>query len=210
MNRTFCYIGVISFVSYLLWGSGFVSDDFADLVLLKSLGSPDFLVPHHNFINVPVGHFTHHIWFRYFELGGHLIDLTKIFWTCLSLFLIFRFLRRFHDHKTSLLIALVFAFHPSHDSIPFWYAPAGHLVALAIYFEAYNQCCEARHKVATVLALLASFMVYSSTPVALALGVLCLLQKEAKRFWILVTPNLVYIVYFFGVSHFARIAPSRF
>jgi hypothetical protein len=196
-------------VAYLLWGTGLVSDDFVDLLTFRNKGFPELLVPTGNFVNVPVGHFSHHVWFSLFDLDGIVMDCFKIGFTIASLLLIARFFKEFHGPELSLTVTFLFIFYPSHDSIPYWYAPSGHLLSLALYFTAYVETSRKKFLRGIVLAGLASFMVYGSTPVAVALWALFAMQKRHKAALVMLLPNLVYIAYFVFVSLVVNKAPSR-
>jgi hypothetical protein len=196
-------------VVYLLWNTGLVSDDFVDLVRFQTRHFPGLMIPTGNFINVPVGHLTHHIWFRFFAIDSLTVDFFKIGFTIVSLYLIEKFFRLYLSSPNSFLVALVFVFFPSHDAIPFWYAPSGHLLAIAVYFYAYYLAHLNKLVGAFIAALVASFMVYGSTPVAVALFTLFLLNKQPKKGMVILVPNIIYAAYFLYMSVYINAAPSR-
>ena len=197
-------------IGYLLMHTGIVSDDFADIVQFQGKSFTEGLRPTGNFINVPVGHFTHHIWFHYFHLDNLVVvDLFKIVFTLISFVLISTFFRLFLGPNASLLASFLFVFFPSHDAMPYAYAPSGHLLSIAVYLYAYCVAERDRLWLAFALALVASFMVYGSTPIAVGLFVLCVLKGNLKKGMALIVPNVIYAIYFVYVTMIASIAPSR-
>lgn len=207
---SFRYAVTAALASYLLLNTGFVSDDFVDILKLRDLPIPVLLKPSGNFINVPVGHLTHHIWFALFSIeNSYLVDLFKITFVLISLVLLTEFFKSFAPPGEALLISILFTFFPSHDSIPYWYAPTGHLLSLSLYFYAYRLAEQERLATAFLLGFLASFMVYGSTPTAVALFALCWLKKRVRAGLVLLAPNIIYAIYFVQVSLIARVAPSR-
>jgi hypothetical protein len=197
-------------VGYLLINTGVVSDDFADMVQFRGKSLVEVLPPTGNFINVPVGHFTHHIWFHYFHLDNLVVvDLFKIAFTLVSLLLIGRFFALFVARATAFVIAMVFVFFPSHDAMPYSYAASGHVFAIAVYLYAYYSAERGRLALAFLLATTASFMVYGSTPTALGLFALFALRRQMTKAMVMLVPNLVYAAYFIYVSVIASVAPSR-
>lgn len=181
-----------------------------DVLRFRHLQFPELLIPSGNFLNVPVGHITHHIWFYFFDIDGSpVVDVFKIGFTIISLQLIVLFFRLFVSVQNAWLISLLFIFFPSHDAIPYWYAPSGHLLSIAFYLFAYYLAHHQKYVGAFCLALIASFMVYGSTPVALALFTLSLLHKKVKQAFLLLVPNLLYAAYFLYLTVFSSQAPSR-
>lgn len=199
-----------AFLASLLWNTGLVSDDFVDVVQLSKGTFWQNFWPQDNFINTPVGHLTHHLWFSTFDtLSAWRVDVLKIVYTTFSVGLLTYFFRQYHDLKDSLAISLIFCLYPSHDSIPFWFAPSGHLLSTALFFLAALWLKQGKIKRASFLILFASFMVYGSTAVAAGLVVLLLAEGYRRQALWLAGLHCCYIAYFITVSIVFKAAPSR-
>lgn len=204
------YLVYFAVIAYLLINTGVVSDDFADIAQFRDKSFVEVLPPSGNAINTPVGHFSHRIWFRYFGLDNlFVVDLFKIAFTLLSFYLISKFFRLFLATDTAFLVSFVFIFFPSHDAMPYAYAPSGHVLSIALYLYAYYMAHRDKLILAFLLALAASFMVYGSTPIAVALFVLFVANREIKKGVVMIVPNAIYAMYFMYVSIIAALAPSR-
>ena len=207
-NADFLVISLLTV--YLLFNTGFVSDDFVDILQMKDQTFPQLLMPTGNFVNVPVAHFTHHIWFALFGMDTPLIvDFFKMGFTIVSIFWIRQFFLIFVSQRNALWVSFAFVFFPSHDAIPYWYAPTAHLVSMALYMYSFSLAYRDRLAPAFLLGLVASFMVYGSTPIALSLSLLFLLYRDFKKSLIMLIPNLLYIIYFVTITMIVSVAPSR-
>jgi len=80
---------------------------------------------------------------------------------------------------------------------------------MAIYLYSYYLAYTNTPVAAFILALLASFMDYGSTPIAVALFILFVLDKQMKKGMILIVPNIIFAIYFVSVSILVAAAPSR-
>ena len=208
-SSTAPYFVYFALIAYLLMNTGVVSDDFVDIAQYRNVNFVETLIPTGNFINVPVAQLSHHMWFRYFSVDDSVVDLFKIGFTVLSFYLISTFFRLFVARDTAFLLSFLFIFFPSHDAMPYGYAISGHVLAMALYLYAYCLAQRDRLVLAFLLALVASFMVYGSTPIAVALFVLFAVNREIKKAMVMIVPNAIYAAYFIYVSIIVAVAPSR-
>ena len=80
---------------------------------------------------------------------------------------------------------------------------------IALYLYAYYLAVKNRFLYAFVAALIASFLYFSSVPVAVALFILFLLQKEWKKAAVLFIPNVIYSCYYIYVVKILREGVGR-
>lgn len=209
-NNNFMYLFYLIIISYLLINIGIFSDDFADVLALGDKKIIEILIPDGNFINAPLSRFTHNIWFHFCTIDSFfIIDLLRIFYIALSLYLTSKFFNLYLDKKDALLTSFLFIFFPSHDSIPYCLPFASHALAFALYFYSYYLAYYKKVVLPFILAIIASFMSYGSTPMAIFLFVLFLLNKEYKKSLIMIIPNIIYSIYFIFLSIIFKITPSR-
>ena len=200
------YFSFFVLAAYLLINTGFVSDDFAVMIRFNNKNFSDILIPD-RFLHIPVLHYIlniNYFWFNHYN-GEGLLNLCKIANVFLSLYLTTKFFEIYVDFIRALLISFIFVFFPSHDGATFWYF--GQYLALNISFYLYSFYLAHKNRLclAFVMALIASFTSYGSPPIALALFILCIFNKQFKRGAVLLVPNLVFCVYYIAMVNFGKV-----
>ena len=192
---------------YLFLHTGAFSDDY--IVIAIALDEiADFLYPS-KFIATPVLHYTHIIFYNLFETNYILYDLLKIFWLTMSFLMVDRFFSLFVSKFKSKLISLFFILFPIHDSTAYWFLAQYLMLTISFYLFSYYLAYKDKLYLAFIFALLASFVSYGSTPIALGLFVLFILKGENKKSLVMIVPNIGYVLYYTYVTKVLGIGTQR-
>lgn len=183
----------ILLICYMTINTGLVSDDFAEIVSLKD---SSLWTGINSFIERPALFFV--IGFAYKLFGDNILlyDIAKVFYITVELLLIARFFTLWFRKEAALLAAFIFLYYPIHESTVFWFLNHWLPLAMAFYMYAFYLAEKERHVIAFFMACMASFLSYGSTPMALSLAVLFLMQKKIKKAFIMAVPNMIYIGYY--------------
>ena len=190
-------------LSYLIINTGLVSDDFALMARLKDKNFLDILIPKgiFYFIERPVVYFSHYIWYYFFQIDDlTIVNILKILYIFLSFYLISQFFKIFLDRQNAFLISFFFIFFPSHDSIVYSFILHYLILSFAFYFYSFYLAYNNKLAFAFLSALIASFISYGSSVIAIALFFLFTLHKEFKKGLVLLIPNILYSFYYIFLS----------
>ena len=185
---------------YLLVNTGLFSDEFRLLLLMQNKSLLGAFRLERMFVSNPLSHYLFNF-FLFFAKNGQLmtIEILKILYILLSIYLISKFFSIFLTESNALLAAFFFVFYPIHDSVTYFFLAQQIFFNFAFYYYAYYLAYNNRLVLACIFSFLGSFVFYGSPPIALGLFVLFLLNKEIKKGLIIYIPNLIYIVYFLTV-----------
>lgn len=193
---------------FLLWGTGFATDDYVHLLhgLTRSI-SENWLPK--EYISVPVLHYTHGL--AYFVLGDRpwAYDLLKAGYAGMGVFFASRFFQLFCEPRRALMLAFLFIFMPLHDAATFWLTGLYLVLSFSCYLFAFVQAAAGRHGLAVLFALLGSFSSYGSPPIAFGLALLAMMQRRPKHALVLLIPNLIYILYYLATSLLLKAGTQR-
>ena len=190
-------------IIYLVLNTGIVSDDFNAMALTKGKSFVEVLVPRGDFyfVDTPVEHFSQYIWYRFFDLSNAVaVNICKIVYIMLSFLMVAQFFKIYVRDSAAFLISFFFIFFPSHDSTVYMFMTQYLTLSFAFYLYAYYLAYRNQMLLAFVSATIASFISYGSTPIALALFVLFVLNKSVKKAMIMLIPNILYALYFISVT----------
>lgn len=190
-RRWLTHLPFLVLFAYSLHGVGLCCDDFDLLVLVPRDRSFGYLLAN------PANILTHglpFLWLGYEDQGAY--DLLKFGWVAAAYAMAYRFGGLFFAAPRAALFAALFVFYPSHDSTSFWFTTQYLLLTAAFYLYAFYLASRDRLAAAAAMATLASFVSYGSTPWALGLGLVFLLQRQFRRAAVLLVPNFVYIAYY--------------
>lgn len=200
MKKDYILVIIFSILClYLLINTGIISDEFDVIFKVKNKNIEDLLILNRDsyFLETPVEHYTHFIWYRFFRIDNlALINIFKITYIVISFYMVSRFFKIFLDTYTALWVSFLFIFFPSHDSTVHCFM--GQYLTLSFAFYLYSFYLAHRNKLiwAFISALMASFISYGSAPVAVALFILFTLRKEFKKGACLLIPNIIYALFF--------------
>jgi hypothetical protein len=120
-----------------------------------------------------------------------------------------KFFSLFISREKSYLVSFLFIFYPIHDATTFWYIGEYLTLSVSFYLFAYYLIANEHIKTGMLVATMASFVSYGSTPVAISLFLLFILQKEYKKGILLFVPNMVYISYYIIITKYLAIGTQR-
>jgi hypothetical protein len=195
LSRWLIHAPFLVLFAYSLHGVGLCCDDFDLLVLVPRDRSFGYLLA--NPANIPT-HGLAFLWIGYERQV--LYDLLKFAWVAAAYAMAYRFGGLFFAPPQAALFAALFVFYPAHDSTSFWFTSQYLLLTAAFYLYAFYLASRDRLAAAAAMATLGSFVSYGSTPWALGLGLVFLLQRKLRRAAVLLVPNLVYVAYYAVVT----------
>lgn len=197
------YILYSLLIVYLLMNTGVVSDDFSMMVRTKA-GSFTSLITEKvgfYFADTPVEHFTHYIWYHFFDIfNAAAVNFFKTIYILAAFFMIAQFFRIYLELPLALLASFVFLFFPSHDSTVYMFMIQYLTLSFALYLYAYRLAHNNRLTFAFLFGLAASFLSYGTPPLALALCLLFILNRNFKKAAVMIVPNVIYTFYFLFVT----------
>jgi len=202
-------IVVFLVICYLMLFTGIASDDYIFIDLYSHDKFNSFYYPLTNVVATPILHYTHVLFYKLFNLNYLLYDTLKILWIFISFLMIKKFFSLFISPQKSLLVSFLFIYFPTHDSSTYWFLAQYLMLTISFYMFAYYLAENNKLALSFIFAFLASFVSYGSTPVAVSLFLLFLLQKEYKKSILILIPNLLYIVYYIYLTKFLMIGTAR-
>jgi hypothetical protein len=205
---TVALIVLMGYGIFLLWSTGFATDDYVHLLngLTRSIG--DNLWPK-EYVSVPVLHYTHGL--AYFVLGDRpwAYDLLKAVYAGCGVYAASRFFCLFCGPRRALMLGFLFIFLPLHDAATYSLTNQYLVISFSSLLFAYALGATERYRWAVLLSLLGSFSSYGSPPIAFGLAVLALLQRRGKLAAALLVPNLIYVTYYLGTSLMLKAGTQR-
>lgn len=204
LNKNLFFILFIIFISYLLINTGIISDDFNAIEGLKGTKIKDVFFSSY-FMSTPVENFSHYFWYYFFPMDNlFLLNIIKTFYILLSFFLVFLFFSIYLSKFSALCASFLFIFFPTHDSTVYFFMGQYLTLSFAFYLYSFYLAYHNKLVLAFILGLIASFISYGSTPIALALFTLFFLNKEFKKGMAIIIPNLIYAIYFVPLNIIMR------
>lgn len=199
-------------IFYLVMNTGIISDEYE--VIQRMKGKNFFEATHpkniYYFLCTPAQYLTHYIWYYFFRVDNSIAgSMVKIIYVFLSFYLISKFFQIFLDQQNSFLASFLFVFFPSHDSTVYGFMAQYLCLSFAFYLYAFYLSHKNKLFLSFLSALLASFVSYGSTPLALSLFSLFAFNKEFKKGLIMIIPNIIYMLYFIPLNIVMRLGAPR-
>lgn len=184
------------FVFFVVFKTGFVSDDFYVLV-----SKPKKWFDLGGLEASPLLHFTHWIAFSSIPWHGQLLaEFLKASYAVFCFLSFFLFFNQFRDKEIAIWAGLSLLFFPNRDGSTFFFIGQHTMISLAFYLLAFVQANQDNKIISIILSFCGSFISYGSTPIATGLAVLFFLQKKYKKACWLALPNLIYVIYYFCIT----------
>ena len=80
-NKNLLFFLYLILIAYLVINTGIISDDYDAMDRLKERSLKDVLIPDGYFIETPVEHFTHYVWYYWFRVDNlFILNIVKIFY----------------------------------------------------------------------------------------------------------------------------------
>lgn len=210
LNKKVNFLIFFIIILYLVFLTGYVSDDFSEINNTKEYKNNFPYLPFKNFINIPVLYYTHYIFYYFVSLDNIiLLSLIKFFYTAASFYMVVKFFSIFTNLNAAFLISFFFIFWPTHDSTVYFYLGQYLMLSISLHMYTYYLLHQNYYKSSIIFSILASFISYGSTPVAVSLFLLFCLNKEYKKSLYILIPNCIYILYYISVSKILSVSISR-
>jgi hypothetical protein len=199
---------MFAFIVFLLWGTGFATDDYVFLLQGLTQRIADNWWPK-IYISVPVMHYTNGL--AYFVLGDRpwAYDLLKALYAGIAVYWSYRFFAVFCPPRRALVLGFLFVFLPLHDAATYSFTSFYLVLSFSAYLFAYALGAEGRLGWSVLFALVGSFASYGSPPIALGLAVLALLHRRRAVIAAMLVPNAIYIAYYLTTSIVFNVGTQR-
>jgi hypothetical protein len=199
----------IVIIIYLVLNTGIISDDYIFMSILKGQNPLHLLVPKQN-PGTPVETYFFFMWYPLFRLDNMAaVNILKVLYIILAFYMVSRFFSIFLDKRNTALASFLFLFFPSHDSTVYWFLGQYLTLSIAFYLYAYYLAFKDRLILASVFAILGSFISYGSSVIAVSLFLIFALHREFKKGLTLLIPNILYSAYYVFISKFLATGPDR-
>jgi hypothetical protein len=208
------FFWIFCFISYLLYGTGIHSDDYAEIQSMSGLSLHEFYYASPEDLGIFLfGLPTYYILFWIFPSLGYenlfLYDVIKI---CINFFCfiaIYIFFKDYLSKVAAILCSFLFIFFPLHDATNYWYMCMGYLLSPAFLMLGHYLIRANKTLVGFLVTLTGAFAFYVSPPFIFGLGTIFLVEKMYKKFFIYITPGLIYCTYYFLIKAFVTGAERR-
>ncbi len=196
--------------AYLLSGTGLFSDDYTNMDRVKGKTASQVLLHDFYFIETPVVFFTNYPWYTFFKIDDAVRPASvKIVYTIAVFWMISLFFSLFMDRTWAHITSFVFIFFPVHDAYPYWFVAHYLGLSFGFYLFAYYLAQKQRPFAGLFFAFLGSFVSYGSTPIAVALALLFVLNREKIKALIMLVPNVIYSIYYMAISAYMHIGTEK-
>ena len=206
---------VYTFIFYLIFFTGYFSDDFSEINRINENNNQVSAIPTFNYVNMPVLYYTHYLFYYFVDYDNiFFISTIKFLYTAICCYMVSKFFSLFVDSRNALIISFLFIFWPTHDSTVYWLLGQYLMITMSFYLYSYYLIEKEFIFNGILMAFLASFISYGSSPVAISLAILFIFNKKIKKSFFLIFPNIIYIVYYilvskvFAISSVSRIPDS--
>ena len=208
------YSLIFFFVSYLFLGTGIHSDD---IILVKEIEFhytlKDILLPDLSKIHVVVfgipSYYMDYLQYYFFDRNYYFYDIMKIIVSLVSLSLIYKFLKQYLNKSNSFLFSLFFVFFITHDSVNYWVITLPYLLVVALVMYSHALVNEKKYKIGFFYGVIGSFFTFASPPYVFGLSIIFLIKKEWKKFIVFLSPQILYIIYYFFISTVLELSKGR-
>jgi len=157
-KKVFCFFTIIIIV--LVYGTGIVSDDITEIAIRRGMSDIwEHFIPRGNFVNIPVFNLTHMWVYSLIDIDNLLLlDILKVGYAILSLYMVARFFSLFIDGYSSLVTSFLFLFFPTRESTTYCLMGSHMAFSMYCYLFAYYLIHKDCLKRAASVAFLASFI----------------------------------------------------
>jgi len=194
-------LSCFALISYLLSKTGYISDDYTHILNVENNSIKNILIPNGLWVVTPLEHYTHNIWYRFFQINNEtIVTILKIVYISLSFYMVKKFFSIYLDNQKSFIASFLFIFYPTHDSVTYCYIGSYMILTISSYLYAYYAAYHNKLFCALILSIFASFLSYASPPIAFALFILFALNREFKKGAIIIIPNVVYSLYYIVIT----------
>ncbi len=197
---------------YLCIGTGLHSDDYS---FLTQVVEGDFvstikkIFSSSSYLYSTPAIFFDFVQFYYFGYSGIQYDIVKSLVAFFAIYSAWMFAKQYIDQGRALLFSTFFVLFPLHDAANYWTTGTYLLItgAWVMLSHVFVNC--GRGGVGLSLGFLGAFWSYASPPLIAGLSITFLLRREYHKFWLFVLPEVLYVIYYFGISRWFAVGEFR-
>jgi hypothetical protein len=213
LNKQSIYIVLFILICYLLIGSGIHSDDITTIYGVQEKSFSNIIFPDLGKIHVIVfglpSYYLDYLQYYFFGFNGFYYDAVKVIITLVSFVLIYKFFLQYIEQWKAFVLTFLFVFFITHDGVNYWMIALPYLLTPAIILYSHMLINQNNYYKGFGFGLLGSFMSFASPPYAIGLSLIFLLKKEWRKFLFFITPQLLYIGYYFFISNYLQLSKGR-
>ncbi|MDB9800197.1 hypothetical protein OAB90_01130 [bacterium] len=202
------HIVLLAVISYLIWGTGIYTDDYA---LLNYYSNKAWYIEgwSNNYLSLIPWWVIKSPVYIFGDASGFLFDIAKICIVYATIICLCLALRVFIEQWPARILSIFIILYPTHDSTVYWYNGQYFnygilLVSLAFYLQ------EKRKYVLSVpVNTLGAFFSYASPPLGFGFIAVYCYQKKWLSALIFGIPHLLYFLYYLGLKVFFEAPASK-
>ena len=214
INNKFFFV-LFLVLCYLIVNTGMHSDEYEAVGLFQNTSFYKFLALfppaqqdtmltglQQTMLVNPVAYYA--FWWMYLIFGlDHqwIYDLTKIICHLLCVFFVYRFALDYLSKERAVLLSILFVFYPLHETTTYWYMTIPYILVPSLFMFSHHLVRNKRFGLGVLFSTFAAFSYYVSPPYFLGLSVIFLLEKKFKEAFLFALPGVLYIVYYFLMTH---------
>lgn len=199
-NRYALPVFFLLLIVYLVINTGIVSDDISNTADLRGVSIMKMLTQP-VCLHTPAEIFFFFIWYPLFSFDNSvLVSILKIFYIFMSFLMISKFFGIYLSRAGAFLVSFIFIFFPSHDATVYWFLGQYLTISMAFYLYAYYLAHRGRLTLSFLAAAAASFISYGSPAIALSLFCLFAMNRQFKKGFVILIPNILYSIYYVFIT----------
>lgn len=213
LNKKNIYFILFILICYLLLGTGIHSDDITTIYGIQEKSFGDIIFPDLGKIHVIVfglpSYYLDYLQYYFFGFNGFYYDVIKVVITLVSFVLIYKFFVQYIEQWKAFVLTFLFLFFITHDGVNYWTIALPYLLTPAIIMYSHMLINQNKCYTGFGFGMLGSFMSFASPPYAVGLSLIFVLKKEWRKFFFFITPQVLYIVYYFFISNYLQLSKGR-
>ena len=207
-KTTIAFFLLFIMLTYLSIGTGFATDDYLllvknqdwDLKQLLKLNIDNESNVRNLLYNAPFYYF-YFTQLYIFQDQFIFYDIVKILILMLCIILVYKFSKDFMSETQAIIFSGIFILYPIHDTANYQPISLFYLITPALAMYAFHLINFGKLYAGSLFGFLASFFSYASPPYMLGLSVIFALRKDYKKLALYLLPIIIYIFYYFFVTH---------
>jgi hypothetical protein len=198
-------LGVTSLLLYITWGTTLYADDYP-YILGKTPGLMSYLRPDFAGLGTLVfGPFGYYITFAPFYLfeSQYLLGygIFKFLIIGASVWFTFKFARDYLSPQRALMAAVFFVVMLAHDATVLWTTGLIYTLSPALIMFSHHLIRQESYKCGLSVNVVGVFTALVSPPYVFGLAMIYLVERSYRKAMIFMAPGLLYLVFYFTVSH---------
>lgn len=190
-------------LGYLFFGTGIHSDDYGNILTFQSWSTNDWSTlykTHPTYLYFLPAICFDYVQFISYGYNSIYYDLAKIVISFFAIFAAWLFAKQYLEPRRALLFALLFVLYPLHDATNYWFTGTYMMITGAWVMLSHTLLNQGHTKSGMAVGFVGAFWSYASPPLFGGLSVTFLIQKEFRKFFLFILPEVFYVGYYFSVS----------